>query len=85
MSAVKLHLEDAEYAAVERFAKSLNVSMEDVAYCALNRLMLEIGSLQVRTEVLETRAWRSDNLPLWSDERCLGTGSAQVNGKNQSV
>ncbi len=67
MSAVKLHLEDAEYAAVERFAKSLNVSMEDVAYCALNRLMMEMASLQVRTEVLETRAWRSDNLPLWSD------------------
>ncbi|MBL9204557.1 MAG: hypothetical protein JNN01_05700 [Opitutaceae bacterium] len=45
----------------------MNVSLEDVAYCALNRLMLELSDRQVRTEVLETRAWRSDNLPLWSD------------------
>ena len=39
MSAIKIHLEMAEIDAVERYAKSLNVKTEDVAYAALNRLM----------------------------------------------
>ena len=67
MSSIKLHLEEAEVAAVERFAKSLNVSPEDVAYCALNRLMLDAADEQVRRDIAETRSWRGDNLPLWSD------------------
>jgi hypothetical protein len=70
MSVTKIHLEAAEYDAVERFAKLLGVSPEDVAYAALNRLMLECRKPEVRKDILETRAWRGDNLPLWSDSAC---------------
>ncbi|MDO8544984.1 MAG: hypothetical protein Q7S40_31455 [Opitutaceae bacterium] len=67
MSTIKIHLEGAEYDAVERFAKSSGVSLGDVAYAALNRLMLESQKPEVARDILETRAWRQQNLPLWSD------------------
>jgi len=67
MSALKLHLDSEELAAVERVAAMLNVKPEDVAYAALNRLMLQARDPAVHEEIVETRAWRRDNLPLWSD------------------
>lgn len=67
MSAIKIRLDDEELAAVERFAADLNVRAEDVAYAALNRLMMQGRDEGVRTDVIETRAWRGENLPLWSD------------------
>lgn len=67
MSAIKLHLDSEELAAVERYAANLNVKAEDVAYAALNRLMMQGREEAVRTDILETRAWRGSNLPLWSD------------------
>jgi len=36
MPTIKIHLEYAEYDAVERFAASANAKPEAVAYCALN-------------------------------------------------
>ncbi len=70
MRAIKIHLEAAEYDAVERFAKAIGVSPEDIAYSALNRLMLESAKPEVRSDISETRAWRGSNLPLWSDSAC---------------
>lgn len=67
MSAIKLHLDSEELAAVERYAAALNVKPEDVAYAALNRLMMHAREEDVRADIVETRAWRGDNLPLWSD------------------
>lgn len=67
MSALKLHLDDEELAAVERYAAALNVKPEDVAYAALNRLMLQARDPAVQTDIRETRDWRGANLPLWSD------------------
>lgn len=67
MSAIKVHLELAEYDAVCRYAQALGVSPEDVAYAALNRLMLLRGADEVNRDIAETRGWRRDNLPLWSD------------------
>ena len=67
MSSIKIHVETAELAAIERFAKSLNVTAEDVAYAALNRLMLSARNPELRRDIEETRAWRRHNLPLWSD------------------
>jgi len=67
MSAIKLHLDSEELAAVERFAATLNVKPEDVLYAALNRLMMAGREEAVRTDILETRDWRVANLPLWSD------------------
>lgn len=70
MPSIKLHLEQAEYDAVARFAETLKTKPEAVAYSALNRLMLNARSPEVRTDILETWAWRRDNLPLWSDSAC---------------
>ncbi len=67
MSTLKLHLDGEELAAVERFAAKLNVKPEDVAYAALNRLMMQARDPAVQTDIVETRSWRFDNLPLWSD------------------
>ena len=67
MSVLKVHMDDEELAAVERMAAMLNVRAEDVAYAALNRLMLQARDPAVHDDIVETRAWRSENLPLWSD------------------
>ena len=67
MSAIKIQLDSAEFAAVSRYARELNVKPEDVAYAALNRLMLSSESKEAREDILDTKAWRGDNLPLWSD------------------
>lgn len=70
MSTIKLHLEQAEHDTIVRFAESLGVSSEDVAYAALNRLMLECRDPELQKDIVETRSWRSNNLPLWSDSAC---------------
>jgi hypothetical protein len=70
MTAIKVHLEQAERDAIDRFAHTLGASAEDVAYAALNRLMLQCSDTDVRRDIVETRAWRKDNLPLWSDSAC---------------
>lgn len=67
MSGIKIHLDTAELQAVMRLAKELSVSPEDVAYAALNRLMLQSENGAVRDDVLQTRNWRKENLPMWSD------------------
>lgn len=67
MSAIKLHLEMSERDALERYAGSLHVSTEDVLYCALNRLLMHGRDPEVQQDIRETKAWRRDNLPLWSD------------------
>lgn len=70
MPTIKLHLEQGEYDAVERFATALKVKPEAVAYAALNRLMLESRSPTVRVDIVETWGWHRENLPLWSDSAC---------------
>jgi len=70
MSAVRLHLEQAEYDAVARYAEALGVSPEDIAYAALNQLMLKCQREEVNRDIVETRNWRHQNLPLWSDSAC---------------
>jgi hypothetical protein len=70
MPAIKLHLEQAEKDAVERFAESLNVKPEALLYTALNRLMLDCHNPALRTEVAETWGAHMDALPLWSDSAC---------------
>lgn len=67
MSAIKLHLEMAERDALDRYADSLGVSSEDVVYSALNRLLLHGREPEVIQDIRETKEWRRDNLPLWSD------------------
>lgn len=67
MPKIKIDLEDAEYHVVERLARMLQVTPEDVAYAALNRLMIAERNEAVQLEIVQTRSWRSENLPLWAD------------------
>ncbi len=67
MSGLKIPLEAAELDSVARFARLLDVSPADVAYAALNRLMMQARDPAVRIDIAETAVWRRDNLPLWSD------------------
>ena len=67
MSGLKIPLEDAELDAVKRYAQTLGVSPADVAYAALNRLMMQAREPEVCTDIVETSRWRRQNLPLWSD------------------
>jgi hypothetical protein len=67
MPKIKIDLEAAEYHVVARLAEMLQVTPEDVAYAALNRLMLSERDESVQREILQTRSWRADNLPLWAD------------------
>ena len=67
MPVIKIHLESAELAAVERLALSLRVDLEDIAFAGLNRLMLQADDPELHKDIAHTRDWRGDNLPLWSD------------------
>jgi hypothetical protein len=67
MSSIRLHLEAEEYTPVLRYAEELGINPEDVLYCALNRLMEHADAAEVREDILRTRDWRRDNLPLWAD------------------
>ncbi len=70
MATIKLHLEAAEYDAIERFAAAAGTKPEAVLYAAMNRLMLQARDPALRTDILETREWRRQNLPLWADSAC---------------
>ena len=67
MPTIKIHLEEAEYHTVQRLAECTRTQPEDVAYCALNRLMLIGKEKAVQDDIVLTQRWRKDNLPLWSD------------------
>jgi len=67
MSAIKLYLDAAEYAAVRRLSEQMKIKPEDLLYAALNRLMTQQDDPEMRRDVLQTRDWRGENLPLWSD------------------
>ena len=67
MSVTKIHLEYAEFDAIERYAKKLGVTPEDIAYAGLNQLMLKGETPELNKEILETREWRKNTLPMWSD------------------
>ncbi|RXK54358.1 hypothetical protein ESB00_00210 [Oleiharenicola lentus] len=67
MPVIKIHLEHAENDAVLRLAELLQVQPEDVAFAALNRLMLVAQDRNVQNDVVLTHRWRKDNLPLWAD------------------
>ena len=67
MSAIKIHLDAAEMHPVERLARMLGVTPENVAYAALNRLMLQGRDPSVQAEIVGLSRTRANNLPLWAD------------------
>jgi len=67
MPAIKIHLEDAEMNPVQRLAELLQVKPEDIAYTALNRLMLRAREPELQKEILDGVISRESTLPLWAD------------------
>ncbi|MDP1581163.1 MAG: hypothetical protein Q8M02_12860 [Candidatus Didemnitutus sp.] len=67
MSVIKIHLDAAEINPVERLADALHVKPEDIAYAALNRLMLEARDPATQTEIIHLARAKSNNLPRWAD------------------
>lgn len=67
MSTIKIHLDAAEFDPVERLADALGVRTEDVAYAALNRLMLQARDATVQAEIVGLSQTKANNLPLWAD------------------
>lgn len=65
--AIKIHLDAAEMQPVARLARALHVDPEDIAYAALNRLMLEARDPKTQTEIVNLKVARKNNLPLWAD------------------
>ncbi len=64
---IKIHLDDAEMNPVARLAQMLHVEPEDVAYAALNRLMLVARDPEVQAEIVNLKHAKTANLPLWAD------------------
>lgn len=64
---IKIHLDDAEMKPVTRLALALHVQPEDVAYAALNRLMLEARDPATQAEIVNLKNAKANNLPLWAD------------------
>lgn len=64
---IKIHLDEAEMKPVIRLARALHVEPEDVAYAALNRLMLEARDPAVQSEIINLKLAKANNLPLWAD------------------
>lgn len=80
---IKLHLDYAEYAPIERAAEAFGCKPEDLVYAAVNLYMLRLGSFTeqcgpdcqkmftdyetMKAGVLNMKLARKDNLPLWAD------------------
>jgi len=64
---IRLHLDDAESAPLQRLAKTLRVTPEEIVYTALDRLMLHARDADIQLEIVRTHDWRKENLPLWAD------------------
>ncbi len=80
---IKLHLDHAEAAPIERAAEAFGCSPEDLVYAAVNLYMLRLGSFTeqcgpdckkmftdfetMRSAVLNLKLARTNNLPLWAD------------------
>jgi hypothetical protein len=64
---IKIRLDEAEMKPVVRLARLLHVEPEDVAYAALNRLMLAARDPAVQKEIVDLKLAKENNLPLWAD------------------
>jgi len=67
MPTIKISLDEEEYAPVLRLAEELNLHPQDVAYAALNQLMMHADEAEVRADITHAHFWRQANLPRWGD------------------
>ena len=67
MAVIKIHLEAEELAAITRRAGELGITVEDLAYGALNCSMSHVKEPFCRTRIDQAVSERGKDLPLWSD------------------
>ena len=67
MAVIKIHLETEELAAIKRRASELGITVEDLAYGALNCSMSHVKEPFCRTRIDNAVNERGKDLPLWSD------------------
>ena len=67
MAVIKIHLETEELAAITRRASELGITVEDLAYGALNCSMSHVKEAFCRTRIDQAVSERGKDLPLWSD------------------
>jgi hypothetical protein len=67
MPVIKIHLEHEELSAIKRRAAELGISVEDMAYGALNCSMSHVKEAFCRARIDQAVSERGHDLPLWSD------------------
>src|ERR1017187_10439392 len=67
MPVIKIRLEHEELSAIKRRASELGISVEDLAYGALNCSMSHVKESFCRTRIDQAVSERGRDLPLWSD------------------
>ena len=78
MPTLRIHLEHEELSAVRRRAAELGVTVEALAYGALNCSMSHVGEAFCRGRIHEAAKGTGKDLPLWSDSaRSVGAYGAQ--------
>ena len=78
MATLKIHLEDEELSAIQRRATELGITVQDLAYGALNCSMTNIRDASCRVRIDQAVSERGKDLPLWSDSaRSIGIYEGQ--------
>jgi hypothetical protein len=73
MAVIKIHLEQEELSAIQRRATELGITVEALAYGALNCSMSHIREASCRVRIDQAVSQRGHDLPLWSDSaRSIG-------------
>ncbi|MSU69572.1 MAG: hypothetical protein EXS39_02110 [Opitutaceae bacterium] len=67
MPVIKIHLEDEELSAIQRRAGELGITVQELAYGALNCSMSHIQEKYCRVRIDQAVTERGHDLPLWSD------------------
>ena len=68
MPSIKIHLEAEEYEPIQRLAKQLDIEIKDIAYTAINRLMMKQTDEDIQKAIQNTHKWRKQDLPIWADK-----------------
>ena len=67
MAVIKIRLEQEELSAIERRAAELGITVQDLAYGALNCSMSHVKEQFCRARIDQAVGERGKDLPLWSD------------------
>jgi len=67
MPVIKIHVEHEELAAIKRRAAELGLTVEALAYGAINCSMSHVKEAYCRVRIDQAVSERGHDLPLWSD------------------